>query len=136
METIKEQGSKPDASEQSFGLFFSAVFVLLAAYFVWNGPISVGVVLAIIGSILLILSFSRPLVLRPLKEMWLGLAVFLAKIVNPIVMAILFFVALWPTKVMLFLVGKSLMEHNEIDAETKSYWIHREKKYTDLTRQF
>ena len=65
-----------------------------------------------------------PKILAPLNDLWLQLGRLLHRIVNPVVMGILFFVVITPAALLLRLAGKDLLRLKR-DPQATSYWVHR-----------
>lgn len=110
-------------SERSFGLVFAAVFALIAFWPMLGGePIrtwAAGVAAAFLAVALL-----APRLLRPLNVVWFKFGMLLHKVVNPVVMGLLFFVAITPIALLMRLAGKDPL-HRAFDADAESYWIER-----------
>ena len=66
-----------------------------------------------------------PAVLWPLNRLWLLLGIVLYRIVNPIVMALLFFSTIVPIGMLMRLCGKDSLRLRR-EPEAASYWIERE----------
>ena len=112
-------------SNRSFGLLFTLVFLIIAAY-TWFQDYSglwVQVWLAISG-IFLALALMLPAPLTPLNKMWFALGLLLGKVVSPIVLGILFFVVITPVAIGMRLFGRDalLMKKRSVS----SYWIDRD----------
>ena len=69
--------------------------------------------------------FLAPGLLRPLNLIWLKFGLVLHKIVNPIVMGLLFFVVFTPMGFIIRLAGKDLLKLKR-DATAPSYWSPRQ----------
>lgn len=108
-------------SERTFGLTMAAVLALLAAINVWHVG-RVWPALAAIAGLLLIAALVRPQLLKPLNWLWFRFGLLLHAIVNPIIMALLFYGAVWPTAVAMRLMGKDLLR---LKRTGDSYWILR-----------
>jgi hypothetical protein len=67
----------------------------------------------------------RPSLLSPLNRLWLGLGAILHRIVNPLVMGLMFFAVITPTALILKLIGKDL-RRRRFSPGTQSYWIPRQ----------
>ena len=75
--------------------------------------------------LLLLAAGLKPSALHPLNLIWMKLGLLLHKIVNPIVMGLLFYGTILPTALATRLRGRDLLRLKwEPDAE--SYWIARE----------
>jgi len=112
-------------SERSFGLVFAAVFAILAAWPLIHGAgprwwaIVVALGFAVAG-------FLAPAVLRPLNILWFRFGLLLGRIVGPVVMALIFFVAVTPTALIFKLLGKDPLRL-KADECAKTYWIERDE---------
>jgi hypothetical protein len=110
-------------SDRSFGLVMAGAFALLTAVNVWHAgrvwPWTAGLAAAFLVAALL-----RPALLNPLNRIWLKFGLLLHKIVNPVIMALLFYGTVLPTGLVMRAMGKDLLRlRREPDAE--SYWIVR-----------
>jgi len=69
-------------------------------------------------------AWLRPALLNPLNRLWMKLGLLLHRIVNPIVMGLLFYGTIWPTGLVMRMRGRDLLRlKHEPDADT--YWIAR-----------
>ena len=67
----------------------------------------------------------RPAWLSPLNRLWIKLGLILFKIINPLVMAMMFFVVITPIGLLLRICKKDVLRRR-IDRDASSYWILRE----------
>ena len=122
---IDEHDAVAVSSERSFGLVFAVVFLIFG---LWplisnNSPhwpllvISVG-----FG----ITALFLPKTLKPLNILWFKFGLLLGKVVGPIVMGLIFFLAVTPTALIFKLRRKDLLNLNRNDS-SKSYWIPRDE---------
>lgn len=111
------------SSNRSFGLVFAAVFIIVGCLplIKGDGPRLWSLVVAA-GFALAALAF--PMVLTPLNRLWTKFGLLLHKIVNPVIMALLFFVVITPYGLLLRLFGKDLLKL-AFETDSKSYWIER-----------
>jgi hypothetical protein len=78
----------------------------------------------ILAALFLSAASFRPALLHPLNRLWMKLGLLLHKIVNPIVMGLLFYGTIWPTGLAMRMRGRDLLRlKREPDADT--YWIAR-----------
>ena len=125
MISFDEHDSATVASERSFGLVFAAVFAILAAWPLIHGAgprwwaLGVALGFAVAG-------FLAPAVLRPLNILWFRFGLLLGRIVGPVVMGLIFFVAVTPTALIFKLLRKDLLRL-KADESVKSYWIDRDE---------
>src|SRR5438128_276753 len=104
-EDFQRAGDAPGGSNRSFGLVFAAVFLLIALLPLLAGhPVRWWAV--IVAVIFAGLGITAPQVLTPLNRAWIWVGRVLNRIVSPVVMALLFALAVVPTGLLLKLTGK------------------------------
>ena len=122
-EQLGSPGQVRRSSDRTFGFVFAAFFTLISllpllhrGHIRWWG---LGVAAAFLLAALVV-----PKILAPLNDLWLQLGRLLHRIVNPVVMGILFFVVITPAALLLRLAGKDLLRLKR-DPQATSYWVHR-----------
>jgi len=118
-------------SERGFGLVFAAVFGLIgfspAIRFGWSPSFDASLLrpwsLAI-AVLFLAVTLVYPTALRPLNRLWFRFGMLLSRVGTPIVMGLLFALAVVPTAVVMRLRGRDLM-NLRLDRQAKSYWLVR-----------
>jgi hypothetical protein len=122
-ENYRRDDQPQGSSDRAFGLTFAVVLALIAAFGWWRGggawPFWLGSSL-----IFLALSLTRAEWLAPLNRVWYRFGLVLHRLVNPVVMAILFFGAVTPTGLLMRALGKDPLRL-KWDAGARSYWISR-----------
>ena len=114
----------PLPSERKFGLFFSLVFLVAAAY-AWRAALpSATIALIALAVGIAILAQTNPNTLRTLNRLWFELGILIGRIVNPIVLGILFFVLITPFSFATRLLGRDELHLKK--RQVISYWIKRE----------
>lgn len=127
-----ERPELPLPPDRSTGLVFTAI-ALIVGYFWRTDPTVLTVSLSIAG-ILGLLSLLAPRVLRPLNIVWMRFALLLSKVMNPIVMLLLFLVAIVPAGLLMQLGYDPLRKRRPAG---DSYWIERKKlPGASMTNQF
>lgn len=127
---LKTDQPKP-LDDRVFGLIFSGIFCVIAlfpllmggSYRLW----ALGVAMA-----WAIPAIAFPAVLAPLNRLWAQFGQIMHKIINPILMGLIFFLTVVPTGIVLKLMGKDPMRR-KYDAKASSYWIAREEN--SLTKE-
>lgn len=109
-------------SERGTGIVFTVVALIVAVLFrhtpaVWIAAVAVAVVLAAV-------SFTRPSLLRPLNRAWFQLSLLLNRIVNPVVMMLMFLIAFVPTGLLMRIWRDPLVRRRQPQAA--SYWVARD----------
>ena len=134
MSEIASHISTEQSSEKSFGIVFSIVFLIVALYPLIN---SKGLhIWALVASIIFFfLAFIAPKVLVFPNKLWFKFGLLLGSIVAPIVMAIVYFVTVLPTGLIMRLLGKDLLKQ-KLDKNAKSYWVKRSEPMGSMKNQF
>ena len=110
-------------SNRSFGMVMAAAFALLTLISVWH----VGRAWPWTGALaafFFVFACLCPAALRPLNWMWLKFGLLLHMVVNPIVMALVFFGAVLPTGIIMRALGKEPLRLKR-QPDANSYWIER-----------
>lgn len=111
------------SSDRGFGLVFTALFVLIGL-----GPLVAGHPwrpwALIVAALFLGLALLRPSLLAPLNRLWTRFGLLLHRVTNPLLMGLVFFLAVTPTAFIMRLMGKDPLRLR-IDRSAKSYWIDR-----------
>ena len=125
------------SSNRSFGLVFAGVFAIVGLWPLYEtGDVRIWALAA--GAVFLIAAFAKPDILAPLNRLWLKFGLLLHKIVNPVIMGILFFLTVTPIALISRVVGKKFLQ-TTFDSEVESYWIMREPpgpEPEDMSNQF
>jgi len=122
-ESFERDEHAAGSSNRSFGLVFAVLFALigLVPWFTHGSPRYWAVAVA---AAFLLCALAFPGVLAPLNRLWLKLGALLHRIVSPIVLGFLFYIAITPMGVVMRMFGKDpLRLRREPDAAT--YWIDR-----------
>ena len=123
-------------SNRSFGVVMGVACLALSGLGFWAGsvywPIWAGAAAAFGG-----LALLRPRLLSPLNRVWFRFGLALHKIVNPVVMGVLFFGVITPVSVLMRLTGKPTIGL-EFESDRPSYWIRRSSALQpgSMTKQY
>ena len=120
-------------SNKSFGIVFFIVFLIIALYPMLKGQ-DLRLWSLIISFIFLILGIINSSVLTPLNKIWFKFGILLGNIISPIVMAIVFFVVVTPTGIIMKILRKDLIGLKKNNKNT--YWIEKKAKMTSMKNQF
>ncbi len=121
-------------TERSFGLVLAIVFICIAIWPVlFNETIRIWALL--IASTLLFLALFIPKSLKLANLLWFKLGMLLGTVVTPIVMALLFFLTIVPTGLIMKAMGKDLLSQR-MNKTTASYWISRKEPVGTMKNQF
>ncbi|MSO85868.1 MAG: hypothetical protein EXR04_08000 [Rhodospirillales bacterium] len=122
-ENLDRAGDVKAGSERAFGLVFAAVFALIGLWPLLSAE-SVRLWALIVAALFIAAAYFAPGALKPLNRLWFLFGMLLHKIVNPLVMALLFFVTVTPIAILMRLAGKDPLRL-KFDRAAKSYWIER-----------
>jgi len=122
-EDFRREEELKGSSSRTFGLIFTGFFLLVAfGPLVRHGEVRVWALG--VAALFLLAALARPSLLAPLNRLWLKFGLMLHKIVNPIVMALMFFLTVTPIGVAMRLSGKDILRLR-LDRAARSYWIER-----------
>ncbi|MGX9427887.1 MULTISPECIES: hypothetical protein [Bradyrhizobium] len=111
-------------SDRSFGGTMAAVFALIGLVGLYSGsshaPVWLCIAIVFAG-----LTLWRPQSLGLANRAWLKLGLLMYRIVNPVVMAILFFGAIMPIGLAMRLFGKDFLRLARDASSPTSYWLPR-----------
>jgi len=123
-------------SNRSFGLVFTAAFLLFGLAPLRHGNPVRPIGLALAAGMLLA-ALARPGWLALPNRLWFSLGGLLGRLINPVIMALLFYLVFTPAAVLLRWMGKDLLDL-AIRPEAESYWIPRaaSEPRSEMTDQF
>ena len=123
------------ASEgRRFAFPVGTAFFLLAGLLLWREKEVAKWVMVGLGSSLYLGGLAVPGYLGPVYRGWMRMALAISKVTTPIFMAIVYFVAVTPTGLIMRLLGKKPIRHKLVD---DSFWQSTAgRPKGDLKRQF
>jgi len=127
-ENLSERDDVKAGGERSFGLVFAVVFVIvgLLPIFTKAGEEDVIRIWAlVVAALFAIFAMTRPQLLSPLNKIWFRFGLLVNRVVNPLVMGLIFFFVVSPIGIIMRILGKTPLKKG-FDRNAKSYWIHRE----------
>jgi Mg2+/Co2+ transporter CorB len=117
-------------SNKSFGI----VFLIVALYPLLNSE-GLRIWALIVSAVFLLLVFIAPKTLSLPNRLWFKFGMILGSIITPIVMALVYFITVLPTGLIMRLLGKDLLKQ-KLDKNAKSYWIERTEPMGSMKNQF
>lgn len=120
-ESYAEEAVAPP-SERATGLVFAAVAAIAGAVFYANV-----LVLAVCAGLclgLIAVSAFRPALLRPVNRAWFRFSLLLSRIVNPVVLGLMYALAILPFGLVMRLWRDPLRRRR---TDAPSYWIERDR---------
>jgi large-conductance mechanosensitive channel len=127
-------------SDRAFGCTVGTILMVIGAakaYVAGALPLVACLIFAA-GALLLLLGIVAPSRLSALNRLWLKVGAVISRVVNPIVLAVLFFIVVTPMAFLMRMVGKRPL-HLAPDRSAATYWIKREPLEggaSNMRRQF
>jgi hypothetical protein len=114
-------------SDRNFGFTVGGILALIEGWrFYSNNSVDLfGTILLGISIPLIVFALIYPSVLAPLNRAWMKLGLLMYKIVNPIIMFLIYLITIIPIGLILKLMGKDPLRL-KLDKDRPSYWIKRE----------
>ena len=110
-------------SDRSFGLVMAAALAAVTSLNAWHlgrlWPWTGG-----LAALLLAAALLRPAILHPLNLIWLKFGLLLHRVVNPVLMALIFYGTVLPTGLVMRMMGKDMLRLKR-QPGADSYWIVR-----------
>ncbi|MGI9385452.1 MAG: hypothetical protein ACR2PO_20060 [Methyloligellaceae bacterium] len=111
----------PPPSARSTGFVFAGVAAIVGAFF-WDNLAVLGACLGV-SAVLALVSWLRPGLLEPVNMLWFRFSMLLYRVVNPVVMLLMYVVAIVPTGLVMQMLRDPL--HAKRARGGSSYWVER-----------
>jgi predicted membrane metal-binding protein len=137
-ENLQRQEKVNGSSDRSFGLIFAAFFALVAFAPLLRAPHQPRWWAAIIAVGFALVALLWPKRLALLNRLWLKFGLLLHTIVSPVVLGLIFYVAIVPVGLLNRIFGNDSLRL-KADRAAKTYWIARDASSSTLSsmkRQF
>ena len=116
------------ASDKSFGLLVAFILFLLSIYFIYSDS-SYLTHTSSLTALAILISLTIPKLFAPLNFIWFKLGLLLSRIVNPVVLGIMYFILISPLAIILRLFGRD--ELRLYNKQGSSKWIIRDQQEID-----
>jgi hypothetical protein len=126
IEQSKREHAIEGSSDRVFGLLFAVIFSGIGLWPLWHGAIGdVRLWALVVGGLFLVLALALPQALSGLNRFWMQFGLLLNRIVSPLAIGVVYYLALVPTSLLMRVFGKLPLQR-KYDPEVSSYWIVRE----------
>ncbi len=134
-EDLRREDQTTGPSDRKFGLTLGIVFALIAVLKLVERS-NWGIIWSMLAVALIGCALLRPSLLSVPNTIWLKLGLLLHRIVNPIIMAVLFFGTILPIGLLMRVLGKDPLRLR-LDKAADSYWLPRsdERPQSEAMRQ-
>lgn len=118
-------------SDRGFGLTVGGILLLIAGIRTllhWSGVDGIGwfeLLLGAIGSVLIVAGLTVPRSLAGLHRAWIKLGLVMFKVVNPVVLGVVYLTTVVPIGLLMRARGHDPLKLKR-DPEAKSYWLERD----------
>lgn len=117
-------------SNKHFGLILAFAFIIMGLYpILHNNHMKIWFVL--IGTLFLVIVFTKSQFLEPLNRIWTGIGIILGKIVTPIIMGILYFSVFFLMSIIAKLLKKDFLRLKP-EPNVKTYWITKKRENQEI----
>ena len=134
MSELKQHIKVKNASEKSFGITFSLIFIIIAIYPLFQSQNS-NFWAFICSLILLLLAFFKPSLLVLPNKVWFNFGKIIGSIMKPIIILPIYLITVLPIGIIMRLLGKDLLRL-KLNKNINSYWINRDKSTNSIKNQF
>ena len=124
---------KNKSTNRSFGIVFFIVFFIVSLWPLLNND-QIRYWALFVSILFLLLGIINSKVLTPLNKIWFKFGILLGKIVSPVVLAIIFFLVVTPTGLIMRMLGKDLLKLKK--NKNKTYWIKKDNNLSNMKNQF
>lgn len=122
--------SEKVGGETGFGIVMTIVFCVLGWFFE-----SARLPLLGIAGTLALVTWLAPHILRPANVAWAWFGIYLGRVVSPLIMVVVFIIAVIPTGLVMRLLGKNLLRLHK-EPRLKTYWVDSSATKSSLHNQF
>jgi large-conductance mechanosensitive channel len=139
-ENYRDEEPIAAGSDRAFGCTVGSILIVIGAVkgFAAGALPPIACLIFAVGAVLLVLGIFAPLRLSVLNKIWLKLGTVIARVVNPIVLALLFFLVVTPMALLMRIAGKRPLRLAP-DHAASSYWVYRNTPHgeaSSMKRQF
>jgi hypothetical protein len=139
-ENYRDEEPTGAGSDRAFGCTVGSILMVIGATkaFVAGAAPPIACLIFVVGAVLLLLGIVAPSRLSALNRLWLKVGTAIAKVVNPIILALLFFLVVTPMAFVMRIAGKRPLRLTA-DRIAATYWIEREPpagRPSTMRRQF
>ena len=113
------------SSDRTFGIIFAAFFLIVGLWPLLDGE-GPRIWSLAVAALFLVTAFIAPAYLAPLNRLWTRFGDLLHRVVNPVVLGLMFLVAITPVALVMRALGKDPL-NRRADPSADTYWVKREQ---------
>jgi hypothetical protein len=111
-------------SERQFGIVMASALTLLSLLNLWRGG-TWWIWTLVLAALFATAAILAPSTLKPLNLAWFKFGLLLHRVLNPVVMALLYYLSVVPTGLIMRAMGNDMLRL-KLDPDAESYWIARQ----------
>ena len=123
----------PSAELRRFGLTVGGIFLVLGVLSRWRGHVWPPIVFWTVGVLLVVPGAIAPMVLGPVKRVWMGAAGLLGEVNSRIILTIFFYLVIAPVGWVLRTFFRDPLDR-ALDDDRATDWVKRERRPLDPAR--
>jgi hypothetical protein len=125
-ENYRDEEPTEAGSDRAFGCTVGGILITISAIkaFVAGAVLPIVCLIFVTGAVLVLLGIIAPSRLSTLHKFWLKIGAVIGKAVNPVILALLFFLVVTPMSLVVRIVGKRPLRLAP-DRTAATYWIER-----------
>ncbi len=123
-------------SNKKFGFTFTIILLIIATYNLFHNNLIIGFFILLIVVFLFAVTLFIPTKLSIFNKGWMLIGYYLGKIINPLVLGLIYFIIFTPVSLLLKIIGYD--ELDLIDKDKKTNWSLQKNKLKkfDFYKQF
>jgi hypothetical protein len=122
-ENLNERNDVKVGSERSFGVVFAVFFVIIGLFPVFTRAGEEDIIRVwalVVAAIFAVIALCRPQLLKPANKLWSQFGIFLHKVINPLILGVMFFFVVSPIGMIMRALGKTPLKLG-FDGNVESY---------------
>lgn len=119
---------------REFGLFFSLIFFLTSIYFYHINIYQISIGFGFGSFTFFLLSLTMPHLLTIPNKLWIRFGILLGKIINPIILGVIFFGIFSFVRFIFFLIKRDELKIKVLKKD--SYWVNKDGLSQDTRERF
>ena len=133
----REHRIKKNISNKKFGYQLASIFLIIVIlrFFLFKSFFIIDYALSVLCLLLILISKFKTVYIIPIKFIWLKFSFYLAKILNPILLFIIYLLCFIPIGVIYKIISKNNLK-TKINKSSSSYWEKPDDKNINFEEQF
>ena len=116
----------------TFGVLFFSLFLIIGLYPLKSDGI-IRIWSVFVSLVFLFITIIKPNLFTFVNKLWIKFGYLLGKFTSPIILAVIFFVIIFPIGILMRLIKENIMNSK---FHKNSYWINRKDKVESMKKQF